>query len=220
LNCAQSCNQGIDAMTRSEPAKPAEQLAREQQAIAQLKQGNLDGLAVLVQTYQVQAVHAALLIVGDPGTAEEVVQEAFLRAYRKIAQFDERRPFGPWFLRSVIHAALKAAARQDRFEPLEEPQEGSRSAEWLIDPHLGPPEIAEAGEVREAIWRALGQLTPDQRAAVVLRYFLDESEAEMIQALNRPGTTVKWWLHAARQRLRDLLRPLHPEMDRQEVEHE
>jgi RNA polymerase sigma-70 factor, ECF subfamily len=208
-------------MTCTEPSAPAERPANEQQAIAQLKHGHLAGLAVLVQTYQVQAVHAALLIVGDRGAAEEVVQEAFLRAYRKIGQFDDRRPFGPWFLRSVIHAALKVAAKQNRIEPLEEPPAASRAAEWLIDPGLGPQEIAEAEEVREAVWQALAQLTPDQRAAVVLRYFLDEDENEMIQALNRPRSTVKWWLHAARQRLRDILRPFYTaELESREVEHE
>jgi RNA polymerase sigma-70 factor, ECF subfamily len=51
----------------------------------------------------------------------------------------------------------------------------------------------------------MAQLTPDQRAAVVLHYFMDKNEQEMIQELNRPRTTVKWWLHAARDRLRKLL---------------
>lgn len=221
MNSAQLFDKGIDAMTCTEPPTPAERLANEQQAIAHLKHGNLAGLAVLVQTYQVEAVHAALLIVRDRGTAEEVVQEAFLHAYRKINQFDDRRPFGPWFLRSVIHAAIKAADRQNRMEPLEEPQDGGRAAEWLIDPGLGPQETVETGEMREAIWQALGQLTPDQRAAVVMRYYLDEDENEMIQALNRPRSTVKWWLHAARQRLRQMLRPLHTaDMESQEVDRE
>ena len=226
MNCAQSFGKGIDAMTCTQPSTPADRLANEQQAIAHLKNGDLAGLAVLVQTYQVEAVHAALLIVGDRGTAEEVVQEAFLRAYRKIDQFDDRRPFGPWFLRSVIHAALKAAARQERVEPLEEPQDGSRAAEWLLDPGPGLQEIAEKDEVHEAVWMALSQLTPEQRAVVVMRYFLDESEREMIEELNRPLTTVKWWLHAARQRLRQILLPFYASstgaagMESQEVEHE
>ena len=208
-------------MTYTKPLMSAERLAEEQQAIAHLKQGNLAGLAVLVEIHQVEAVHVALLIVRDLGTAEEVVQEAFLHAYQKINQFDDQRLFGPWFLRSVINAALKTASSQKRAEPLEEQPDGSRVAEWMIDPNLGPPEIVETAEAGEAVWQALQQLTPDQRAAVVLRYFLDESMTEMIRELNRPQSTVKWWLHAARQRLRQILSPYHAvENESQEVEHE
>ena len=193
----------------------------EERAITHLKNGNLAGMAELVRSYQAKAVHAALLIVIDRGTAEEVVQEAFLRACQKIDQFDARRPFGPWFYRIVVRMALKTAAKQKQVEPLEEPQNGSRTAEWLIDPGLDPQEIAEKEELREAIWKALAQLTPGQRASVVMRYFLDESESEMIGELNRPLTTIKWWLYSAKQRLRPLLRPYQVEESKcKEVEHE
>jgi len=129
----------------------------EQQAIAQLKQGDPAGLTGLVKLYQVRAVHAALLIVRDQGVAEQIVQDAFLQAYRKIEQFDERRPFGPWFLRSVIHAALKTTAREARFEPLEEPdgdgaaRSAGGSAAWWMDPDFSPPERAEQAELRKAL---------------------------------------------------------------------
>jgi RNA polymerase sigma-70 factor, ECF subfamily len=208
-------------MTQLESSMPAELLANEKQAIAHLKTGNLSGLAVLVQAHQVKAVHAALLIVRDQGTAEEIVQEAFLQAYRKIDQFDDRRPFGPWFMRSVIHAALKTAEKQKRVEALEEPQDGCRIAEWLIDPGLAPQQVVETAEFREAVWQALAKLTPNQRAAVVMRYFLDESESEMVSKLNRPLTTIKWWLHSARQKLKLNLSELQEaESESQEVEHE
>ncbi len=214
-------DKGIDVMFRSNPSTPANRLVDEKKAIAHLKNGNPEGLAVLVQAYQVEAVQAAIFIVGDLGTAEEVVQEAFVQAYRKIEQFDDRRPFGPWFLRSVIHAALKTAARQKRFEPLEDLSDGSSIAEWLVDPNLGPQEIVETAELREAIWQALRQLTPNQRKAVVLRYFMGESEREMIEQLDRPLTTIKWWLHAARQRLLRSLSPLYTSEEKsQEVERE
>jgi RNA polymerase sigma-70 factor, ECF subfamily len=54
-------------------------------------------------------VRAACLITRDVALAEDVVQEAFLQAYRSIRHFDLSRPFGPWFMRSVVHAAVKAA---------------------------------------------------------------------------------------------------------------
>jgi RNA polymerase sigma-70 factor, ECF subfamily len=213
---------GIDAMAQSDPSAPVDpKLATDQSAIACLKQGNIAGLAALVQKYQVEAVHTALLILRDRDLAEDIVQDAFLQAYRKIGQFDDRRPFGPWFLRIVINAALKAANRRKRSIPLEEPGDGSPAAEWLIDPGLGPETQVVTAEMRETVWRALWQLTPEQRAAVVLRYFLEKDESEMIRELNRPLTTIKWRLHAARQRLRKLLQPVViSEPDRQEVENE
>jgi len=208
-------------MSYEKPTSPANRLAKEQQAIAQLKQGKIAELAVLVANYQVKAVHAALLIVQDRGTAEEIVQEAFLRAYRKIDQFDESRRFGPWFLRSVIHAALKTAQHQKRFAPLEEPDVTTPVAEWLIDPGQGPQEITDRLEMKKVIWQALEQLTPGQRATVVMRYFLDESENEMSQNLNLPRTTIKWWLHAARKRLKRILHPLvSSENEKLESDHE
>lgn len=217
---ARHLSEGIEVMTEPQPSTPAgEWPAVEQQAITHLKQGNVAGLAVLVQQYQVKAVHAALLIVRDQATAEDIVQDAFLQTYRKIGQFDERRPFGPWFLRSVIHSAIKAAERQQRAVSLEAEEDGW--AEWLIHPGPGPEAWVEKTEIRKAIWHALEQLTPDQRAAVVLRYYLEEDEQAMVRELGRPLTTIKWWLHAARQRLRQILLPLRTTaLDGQEVNHE
>lgn len=62
-------------------------------------------------------------------------------------------------------------------------------------------------EVQVEVRKALDALAPEQRAAVVLRHFLEMSEAEMTGALHRPPSTIKWWLHTARKRLRELLRP-------------
>lgn len=195
-------------MAHKNPPAPVDaELAPDFSAIACLKQGNIDGLETLVRRYQVDAVHAALLIVRDPDLAQDIAQEAFLQAYRKIDQFDECRPFRPWLVRIVINTALKTTRRQKRFSPLEDPEDGRRAAEWLIDPALGPESLVETAETRAMIWQALERLTPRQRAVVVLRYFLDESESEMVRDLNRPLTTVKWWLHSARQRLRTLLQP-------------
>lgn len=181
----------------------------EEEAIARLKRGDISGLEALVRRYQVQAVRAATLITRDRALAEDIVQAAFLRAYERIGQFDSGRPFGPWFLRSVVHDAVKAARRRERQVPLEGESDGETSlAEFLADPAPGPLELAEAGETRQAIRDALGRLSPAQRAAVVLRYYLGLSEAELAEELACPPGTVKWRLHAARQRLRTLLRPL------------
>jgi RNA polymerase sigma-70 factor, ECF subfamily len=181
----------------------------EQQAIARLKQGDLGGLEALVQCYQVQAVYAAYLIVRDLKSAEDIVQDAFLRAAEKIGQFDETRPFGGWFLRSVVNASLKAAEREKRLIPLDGPrdEDASRTAAWLLDPDPCPEYLAETEETRRLVWKALGELTPDQRAAIILRHFLEMNETEMTVHLGRPLTTVRWRLKTARSRLRKILQP-------------
>jgi len=178
----------------------------EQKAIARLKRGDISGLEALVRKYQVQAVRAAYLIIRDRALAEDIVQAAFLRAYERIGQFDAGRPFGPWFLRSVVNDAVKAATRRERQVPLEASAEGGETS--LADPNPGPADLAEAAEIRQAVWTALGKLPPAQRAVIVLRYYLGLSEAEMAGELACPPGTVKWRLHAARKSLRTLLRPL------------
>jgi RNA polymerase sigma-70 factor (ECF subfamily) len=183
---------------------------KEQEAIARLKQGDIGGLEALVRRYQVQAVRTAYLITRDRALAEDIVQAAFLRAYERIGQFDAGRPFGPWFLRSVANDAIRTATRRERLVPLEASAgEGEVSlADLLADPNPGPADQAEAAETRQTVWNALGKLPPAQRAAIVLRYYLGLSEAEMAEQLDCPPGTVKWRLHAARKRLRRLLRPL------------
>ena len=180
----------------------------ENQAIARLKQGDLSGLEELVQRYQVRAVQAAYLVVRDRPLAEDVVQAAFIRASEKIGQFDDRRPFGPWFLRSVIHAAIKVAGQQERLVPLDGDADGDLPAlaERLASPEPLPEDWVESEETRRAVWQALGTLPPGQRAVIVMRHFLEMSDAEAAAELDRPLTTVKWWLHASRRRLRQLLR--------------
>jgi RNA polymerase sigma-70 factor (ECF subfamily) len=174
----------------------------EQQAIHRLKSGDIGGLEVLVSLYQVRAVRTAYLITRDAALAEDVAQEAFLQAYHSIRHFDQARPFGPWFMRSVVHASLKAAQRNSR-QANPDPQ-GQTLEELFAD---GAPveDQIETLEFQRQVWAALQDLTPRQRAVVVQRYFLDMSEKEMAAGLEAAPGTIKWLLHVARERLRSLL---------------
>jgi RNA polymerase sigma-70 factor (ECF subfamily) len=173
----------------------------EREALARLKRGDIGGLEALVLRYQVQAVQAAYLVVSDYALAEDIAQAAFLRAFERIASFDASRPFGPWFMRIVVNRAISAAGgRHDlSFEARSEAEPDLPST----DPGL--QEILEAAETREEILAAMEKLSPGQRAAIVMRYFLDMSDAEVSQQLAVPEGTVRRRLHDARHRLRRLL---------------
>jgi len=177
-------------------------------AISRLKQGDLTGLESLVSRYQVQAVHAVYLIVYDRAVAEDVVRTAFVKVVERIRQFDEERPFAPWFFRIVTNDALKIARKQKRTISLEEGLEEPTAefARWLTDPSSHPEQVLEETETRQLILNAIQSLPPEQRVVVVMRYFLEMSAADMSAKLDRPLSTIKWWLREARKRLYDLIR--------------
>lgn len=181
----------------------------EKTAIKRMQRGDMNGLAALVQHYEVEAVRTAYLVTRDKALAEDVVQSTFLRIYHRIDQYDTDRPFKPWFMRSVVNAAIQAARRQQRTLSLDVAPAGmvgdDTFADMLPDPGPGPDDEAERAELRQAVWEALGDLSPDQRAAVVLRYYLDLSDEDISIQLNIAPGTVRWRLHAARKRLRGLL---------------
>lgn len=178
----------------------------ERRAIERLKNGDIGGLEVLVRRHQVRAIRAAYLIVQDRALAEDVVQGAFVRAYERIGSFDTDRPFGPWFMKVVVNDAIKAASRRERVVSFEEASGGDLSVR-LADPETGPQGLAEEAEGRRRVWAALEKLPPAQRAAIVQRYYLGMSEAEMAESGPSPAGTVKWRLHAARKGVSKILRP-------------
>ena len=176
-------------------------------AIFRLKQGDLNGLEALVNRYQVQAVHAAYMIVFDRGLAQDVTQTAFVKAAERIHQFDEGLPFAPWFFRIIVNDALKLAKKQKRNVSLEEQldESATRFAQWLRDPGSQPEQLVEQRETRQVILQAIRSLPPEQRAVIVMQYFLDMSEKDMSEKMERPLSTIKWWLRDARKRLRNLI---------------
>lgn len=175
-------------------------------AISHIKQGDLNGLETLVSRYQARAVHAAYLVIYDRALAEDVAQSAFVKVAERIHQFDEERPFAPWFFRIVINDALKLARQTKRNVPLEEIDEDtSQLAALLADPAPQPEQRLEEKQIRERILKAIQSLPPEQRAVIVMRYYLDLSEADMSAKMDRPLSTIKWWLRDARKRLRDLM---------------
>jgi len=178
----------------------------EADAITQLRNGNITGLETLIEMYQVQAIQAAVLITQDRAMAEDIVQNAFLRSYERIAQFDSTRPFFPWFVRMVMNDALKAANRHRRRISLDTEDNSYQKLVAQLDTMPDEPEdIVLRNELCAAVREALCKLSPQQRTAVVQRYYLGLSEREMSDELGCAPGTVKWHLNSARQRLKVLL---------------
>ena len=163
---------------------------------------DLESYDQLVREHQGIAFRTAYVITGSAADAEEVVQDAFVKAYRARGRFRSGAPFRPWLLAIVANEARnrrRATGRRARL-PLqlaeERPSGGAAPS----------PEVALlAREERAELLAAVDRLGEEQRAAIACRYFLGLSEAETAAVLGcRPGT-VKSRLSRALARLEEEL---------------
>jgi RNA polymerase sigma-70 factor (ECF subfamily) len=157
------------------------------------QRGSEEAVELLFRRHWRHAHRAAYLIVRDADAAEDIAQEAFLAATRALDRFDRRRPFRPWLHRIVVNRAIDhARARTLRRE--------------VGEAALGEPAAPDAGDRLDPdLSAALGELDPEQRAAVVLRYLLDYTPGEIARLLELPRGTVNSRLRRGLDRLADSL---------------
>jgi RNA polymerase sigma-70 factor, ECF subfamily len=153
-------------------------------------------------------VYGALRRFGlTPSEAEEVAQEVFLRAWRGLGGFQQRARLSTWLYRIAFNEAQRALARRPP-PSLEPVPEGEDPVLVQPDaPELGPSRRALAGEFYEMLARALLQLPPDWRAAVILRDIEGLSTHEAAAAVGVREAAFKSRLHRGRMQLRALLEP-------------
>jgi len=155
----------------------------------------------LVGRHGERALRLALRVLGDAAEAEEVAQEAFLRAWQAAAGFDPARArFTTWLHRIVLNLAIDRTRRRGHA-----PSSGLDAAAELADPTPGPEEAAAAAEARGALAAALGSLPPRQRAAIALAYEQELSGAEAAAALSISERALEGLLRRARLLLRSRL---------------
>lgn len=181
----------------------------ERQLIRRCQAGDQDAFADLYHRHARFAYGTALLITRDREAAAEAVQEAFIKVFRHLGQFDPDRPFRPWLYRILVHEAVSLCRRWSRFPPPVDPvaQDGP-----------GPDTTEAAAVSREraaAVWAAIQALPESFRITVILRYYTGLSEDEIATALGVQPGTVKSRLARARERLREPLAPFAPALPAQ-----
>ncbi len=171
----------------------------EQVVIGRVRSGDRDAYAELVRRHTALA-HRTAVLLGAGAEAEDVVQVAFVKAYRALGGFRDGAAFRPWLLRIVANETRNAAraARRHRDAVV-------RSAALGADVVPDPAGAALEGERRAQLWAAVRELPEAQRLVVTCRFFLDLDEAETATVLGWPRGTVKSRLHRALRRLRTRL---------------
>ena len=169
--------------------------------VARVRAGDVDAFERIVVRYRDVAVRVAAVIVGRD-EAEDVTQDAFLRALHRIDQYRGTAPFRAWLMRIVTNTALNALERR-RAIPVEEVEEPEPSPEGEA---LSPASLLERAEARARLAGKITRLRPEHRAVLVLRDLEGLSYNEIADVVDVPVGTVKGRLHRARAELVDLLR--------------
>jgi RNA polymerase sigma-70 factor (ECF subfamily) len=173
----------------------------EQVLIKKVKKGDLDAYGAIIQDYQSSVFNVCYRILGNRQEAEDLTQEAFMRAYNQIASFDLDRPFGPW-MRTVAANLCYNHLKRARLNRV--PLEDERDM-IMDDPKYGPEGVLEINQEHKALYRAIWTLPDIQRLALELRHFQGLSYQEMAEVLNLPLNTVRSHLYRGRQKLAELL---------------
>jgi RNA polymerase sigma-70 factor (ECF subfamily) len=150
------------------------------------------------------AFRTAYAIVGSAADAEEVAQDAFVKAYRALHRFRTGSPFRPWLLRIVANEARNRRRSTGRRAHLLDRAAAERAASGDAAP--SPEAGVLAAERREELFAALARLREEERLAIVARYFIGLTDDETAAALGVRRGAVKMRVFRALNRLRDELR--------------
>ena len=175
--------------------------AEEAAALARVRAGEPAAYAVLVRLHAPMAKRLAVLS-GAGSDADDVVQEAFVKAYRALPSFHQGAGFRPWLLRIVVNETRNLQRGRSR-QSLRELRVATE--EVVTRGVADPAQVVVDSDRRSGLLDALDALADDLREVVTCRYLLELSEAETAHALGIPPGTVKSRLHRALASLRKVL---------------
>ena len=172
--------------------------SEESSLVTRAKQGDLEAFETLYEIHRTAVYRTALAITGDRLTAEEILQEAFLRVFKHINTAREGVSLSPWLYRIAVNLAYDWVGQHHRRQVTLDD-----IIEQLIMPAATPPDqTVERQELLGLIHEAIDKLEFRQRVTLVLFYLQDFSLAEIAEIMDCPVGTVKSRLHYARQNLR------------------
>src|SRR5882724_10321641 len=195
-----------------QPVSPAQGNVFEQVLIRRVQAGDAEAFYQLVRPYERAVFLAAVAIVKNDADAEEVAQEAILKAFKALGRFRQEAKFSTWLIQIAINEA-KMRLRKDRrhlYESIDEGRlgdDGDYTPRDFADWREIPSEALEQKELRGALTKALDSLSEKDRTVLILRDVQHLSITETAQALGLSEANVKTRLSRARLQMRDALAP-------------
>jgi RNA polymerase sigma-70 factor (ECF subfamily) len=158
------------------------------------RQGDDEAYGMLVENCQTPVYNLCYRMLNDPMEAEDAAQETFWRAYQALNRYDPTRPFLTWLLSIAAHYCIDQQRR--RRLPIVDIE--LLSEDGLPDSSPTPEKISAMEEQQRLLHGLIAGLSPQDRAAIILRYWYDFSEEEIAQSLSLTVSAVKSRLHRAR----------------------
>jgi len=185
----------------SSPSSPLTTLTDEE-IVARVCAGETTLFELLMRRHNARIFRAARAILGDANEAEDVMQDAYVKAYEHLRDFEGRARFSTWLTRIAVHEAFARARRGKRFDSLE-----SHTEEPVMSTNAAssPEQQTSDVEMRAVLERAVDALPDDFRAVFVLRAVEGMPGPEVAECLGIPEDTVRTRLFRARERLQQSL---------------
>jgi RNA polymerase sigma-70 factor (ECF subfamily) len=177
--------------------------------VASALRGSEAAFRELVVRFERPVYALILRMVRDQQTAEDLAQDVFVKAFRRLSSYDSRRKFASWLFKVAHNATIDHLRRSelDTVPLAAEHEEGGGLLAVLADDSAeSPAAAAERRDMARALERAIAALRPEYREAVVLRYVEGLAYQEICDVLSLPIGTVKTNLHRARKELADAMR--------------
>lgn len=178
---------------------------RDREIVQRARNGDDQAFRTLVERHGSKVFRTAVRITGNAQAAEDVVQETFLRVYRRLDRFDGRAKFTTWLYRIAMNCAIDHARREARRS------QRSQSAEQIDSIAASAPgqeRLLSSVEIDATVRRVLAMMSPRERAAFVLRHYEGRSIAEIADILGVRTNATKSTIFRAVQKLRAALQPM------------
>src|SRR5215467_6112573 len=182
-------------------AKP--EAPSDEQIVTRVLAGETPLYELLMRRYNQRLYRVARAILRDDAEAEDVMQDAYVRAYQHLADFEGRARFSTWLTRIAVHEALARCRSRSRYQSLDDSEESKGGImESLASDGRDPEEMAYDGELGEVLERAILKLSEEHRLVFMLREVEGMTTDETAESLSLTPENVKVRLHRARAALR------------------
>ena len=174
----------------------------DEQVVQRVLAGEKPLYEILMRRHNQRLFRAARAIVRNDAEAEDVMQDAYVRAYQHLDEFEGRAKFSTWLTRIAVHEAFARLRHHARFSPLDESEAGRKKVKTMVLPDRDPEQKVADSELNHVLESAILGLPKDYRAVFVLRDVEEMSTAEAAECLDLSEENVKVRLHRARALLR------------------